>query len=537
MSQTSIEIRLQILVEAAKRGDYKAISELTNIAIQILEGNGFPQNTVFGFGLLKNLASYGDKISQGALAEKIAEFALKISESNPKLTFDLFAVASKLGNLQAKRNLAVCFFKGQGTERQPDKAIGLLKECYEAGNLSILEDMNAMAKQFLDGDGGIAPDLQKAVELFTFAAEAGHAVALKNFALLGGWFYSGVSPCPKNIPQGIAILKMTAKLGDERALSNLGAVGAEMLETEPKIGFETLASASELGNLEAKRNLAVCFLDGRGTERDISQVISLLKTCYLAGDCSILDDISTVAVRVLSGSHGCQKDVALGIKLFTYAAKYGNQEAQNNLLILANHFLAWQKFEADYGIQQDIPKGLRILHYLENTLKDTAANEQLTHIRALKIPIPMPNVPESVPSFKYNDLTIGSSTAEEPHCPCTVEFLRRHNIAVSATGVVMRGSDAVLSPQTVAQFIADRNAQKLEHFTGALNVLNQHFPAVSPIQEIVCGYIPNEVSPLFFQYQQALVALDKEPQLEFLSMSAEETPSDSNPVKLHVACT
>ena len=133
-------------------------------------------------------------------------------------------------------------------------------------------------------------------------------------------------------------------------------------------------------------------------------------------------------------------------------------------------------------------------------------------------------------------LTLYPSTPEEPHSPCIADFLKKNDISMSSSHVCVEGNRK-LSIQDITRFKAERSAQKLEHFIGILSVLNQHFSAVSPIQEIVCGYIPNEVSPLFFQYQRAIVALDKDPQLECLSMSAEETRSDSNPVKLHVACT
>lgn len=429
MSQASIEIRLQILAEEAKRGDYEAISKLTNISIQILEGNGFPQNTMFGFGLLKNLASYGDKVSQNALVEKIGDFALQISKDKPELAVKLFALASELGDIYAKHNLAVLFSKGEGTGRQPDKAIALFKDCYNAGDKSALEGINTVASQLLSGDEGRrAPDLQKAIELFKFAAKAGHIVALKNLGILGAWFCKGVFPCSQDILEGIKILKMAAKLGDKKALDNLVGTGVEMIK----------------------------------------------------------------------------QDVEHSIKIFAYAAPHGHQDAQNNLFVLANHFLVWQKFEleADYGIQQNIPKGLRILHYLAE-LKNLAATEQLLQVRALKIPIHT-TTGKSAPNFNL---------------------------------VQINSAVPYLSTQEVKKFKADRNARKLQHFIGVLNVLTQHFPAASPIQEIVCGYIPNEVSPLFFQYQRALAALDKEPQLESLGIDSEETLGDSNPVKLHASCT
>jgi TPR repeat protein len=547
MSQTNRELREQLLGKLAEQRDNTAMLALVNRIMQGLNDTKVPKDITSGMLLLEGIGALCiNENFQGKLAESITVFARTILASNATFAVRLFNLASGLGNFEAKRNLVDCFFYGCGTERQPQKAVKLTKECYEAGDRSVLAVMHTMARDLLYGRKDRvdsifirAVEVLVAVELLTFAAEKGHVGARSDLAIVGEWFYDGSAPCIKDIQQGIEILKMTARLGDRRAQNTLAYIGSKMIKTEPKVGFELFSLASELGSLQAKRNLAVCFLKGLGTERQPDKVMGLLKDCYDAGQQSILEDMNATAVEFLSGDNGkIGPDLQKAMKLFTFAAQSGHADAQKNLLVLANHFLAWEKFETGYGIQQDVPTGLKILHYLANTLKDTAANEKLTQIRALKIPIFMPRAPESGPRFNINGLTIGPSTLEEPHYPSTVEFLKRHNVSISAAGVAMGGSGAsssVLSDQSIAQFQTDRSAQKLQHFTGVLNVLNQHFPAVSPIQEIVCGYIPNEVSPLFFQYQRAIVALDKDPQLT--CFNTEETPCDSSSVKLHVSCT
>ncbi len=214
---------------------------------------------------------------------------------------------SALGNLVAKRQLAGCFFHGNGTERKPYKALGLLKECYAAGKQSVLPVMYTMAIQLLSQQNGRenstlprALELLTAIELLAFAAKQRHARALIDFAILGEWFCKGIAPCPRNFSQGIQILVI----------------------------------ASQLGNLNAKRNLTT--------------------------------------------------------KLFVYAAQE-KKHAHFNLHLLANHFLAWEKLEPDYGIEQDVPTGLNILHYLEKHLLDHPAQVQLAQIRLMEMPVPKPH--------------------------------------------------------------------------------------------------------------------------------------------------
>jgi TPR repeat protein len=369
-------IQYQRLVNRANHGDLIARLELTYMAMQYLKKKEVPENIAFGMSVLEDLSKCRDEVFQIVLAKIMYEFTRTILRDNPTLAVKLFILASKLGNFEAKHNLAICFFHGDGTERRLDKVVDLLKECYHAGDQTVLAEMYTIAVQLLFGYNSRAPsDLRRAIEISTavellkFAARAGHAGALKDFAILGWWFYRGIAPCSRNIEQGIAIIKMAAKLGDKWAVdkletvgAELGAAGAEMVQTKPELGFEVLIIASELGNLKAKHNLAVCFLEGIGTEKQPRNAVNLFKECCQLERKS-LKHINTIAVRFLSGSEGCQKDVAYSMELFAYAAQ-DNEDARTSLYVLANHFLSPEKLEPDYGIAQDVPAGRRILHYL-----------------------------------------------------------------------------------------------------------------------------------------------------------------------------
>ncbi|HEV2523521.1 MAG TPA: tetratricopeptide repeat protein, partial [Gammaproteobacteria bacterium] len=301
------QMMYQILANRANSGDPFARLELTFMAMQYLEKAEVPENIAFGMSVLEDLSKCRDEIFQSVLAKTMYEFALKILENNPTLAVQLFILASELGNLEAKRNLAVCFFEGDGTTRQLDKVVDLLKECYHAGDQTVLAKMYTIAVQLLSGYNGRVPsalpraiEISTAVELLKFAARAGHASALKDFAILGWWFYRGIAPCSRDVEQGVAIVKMAAKLGDKWAVKQ----------------------------------------------------------------------INTIAVSLLSGSDGCQKDVEYSMELFAYAAQ-GDEDARFNLHVLANLFLSPEKLEPDYGIdEQDVPTGRRILDYLSvlNTL-------------------------------------------------------------------------------------------------------------------------------------------------------------------------
>lgn len=373
------------LVDGANSEDLIARLELMSMAIQCLKQKEVPENIAFGMRMLESLSTCTDAVFQIVLAKTMHEFALTMLYNDSILAVKLFVLGSQLGNFEAKRNLAVCFFHGEGTERQPDKVLDLLKACYYAGDKTALVEVYTIAVQLLSGYNGRALsnlpraiEISTAVKLFKFAAQNGHAGALKDCAILGWWFYRGIAPCCQDIKQGIAIVKMAAKLGDRWAVDKLETVGAEMVHTKPKVGFKLLNIASELGNLKAKRNLAVCFLEGLGTERQPREAVNLFKKCYQLGRKS-LKHINTIAVRLLLGSDGCQKDLAYSMELFAYAAQ-GDEDARFNLHVLGNHFLSPEKLEPDYGIdQQDVPTGRRILDYLSvlNTL----------HLHLSRVPI------------------------------------------------------------------------------------------------------------------------------------------------------
>lgn len=316
MSQGSIKVRFQILAKKAEQGDQKATAELIDMAVQFLKDKDDPEAVQCGINLLEDL--------------------------------------SNLASLEAKRKLADCCLRGNGTNKQPYKVLVLLTECYRMGDQTVLAEMYSIAMRFLSASDRAGFLLRRfellvAVDLLMFAAEHGHSNALIDFAILGEWHYNGIAPYAQDTAKGIAILTKAAAFGDRRARDNISNIGANIIKTSAEIGFKLLSLASSLGDLGAKCDLAVCFL---------------------------------------VGLYGSSKNVEYSIKLFADAASVGNEDAQLNLHVLANHFLAWETLEPDYGLQQDVPIGLKILHYLEKCLQDDVAHERLRQIRAMKMSVP-----------------------------------------------------------------------------------------------------------------------------------------------------
>ena len=126
------------LVDGANSEDLIARLELMSMAIQCLKQKEVPENIAFGMRILESLSTCTDAVFQIVLAKTMHEFALTMLYNDSILAVKLFVLGSQLGNFEAKRNLAVCFFHGEGTERQPDKVLDLFKACYHAGDQTVL---------------------------------------------------------------------------------------------------------------------------------------------------------------------------------------------------------------------------------------------------------------------------------------------------------------------------------------------------------------------------------------------------------------
>ena len=100
-------------------------------------------------------------------------------------------------DLAAMRNLGMMLRKGQGTEKDPQKAAEIYQRAAEAGLPTAQADL---ADMYLKGELG-APDLARALPLLEAAAAGNHPVAQYQ---LGQFYETGAPPL---VPQNLEIAR------------------------------------------------------------------------------------------------------------------------------------------------------------------------------------------------------------------------------------------------------------------------------------------------------------------------------------------
>ena len=122
-------------------------------------------------------------------------------------------------DLAAMRNLGMMLRKGQGTEKDPQKAAEIYQRAAEAGLPTAQADL---ADMYLKGELG-PPDLARALPLLEAAAAANHPVAQFQ---LGQFYETGAPPLvPQNLEVARQLYAAAADRGLKDAADRLRVVG------------------------------------------------------------------------------------------------------------------------------------------------------------------------------------------------------------------------------------------------------------------------------------------------------------------------
>ena len=367
--------------------------------------------------------------------------------------------------------------------------------------------MVALGKKILEGTDSFVKDPKKAADIWFFAAELDNASAINNIGLLGAWFATGKKPCTKDIPLSIKLLKMAATKGNKQALQNLESISAHMCDSDPKAGYELLDFCVRLGSLGAKRNLAICLIYGKGVNSKPNRGFRLLKECLLAGHKTALKDIANVGANYITGESGLKKDVTKGIWFLQFAALKGQPLALKNLNILINGLL-----KGSPQITVDVVKGAKVLAFLAREKDNHEARSLLKKICELDVPFENPySIERESQCLNLYGLKIVLPKPERPRHPLIENFLRDNNITVRASenGYISFQTSGVFSSDDIAPKIEklkeQMRQQAVRHAKEVTVRLEQYLPY--PLVNIVCEYIPDDVSPMFIQYKKASKAV------------------------------
>ena len=200
------------------------------------------------------------------------------SDENYESAFYWFKKAADMGLSSSQRKLGLCYYNGNGVEKDFSKAVYWSQKAAEAGNSGA---QNNLAICYKHGDG-VEQDYSKAVYWSQKAAEAGESTAQCNLALC----YCKGEGVEKDSSKAMYWWQRAAESGKSTAQYNLALCyyKGEGVEKDFAKAVYWYRKAAQAGNANAQFNLACCYRSGEGVEKDLSKAVYLYQKAAEAGN-------------------------------------------------------------------------------------------------------------------------------------------------------------------------------------------------------------------------------------------------------------
>ena len=251
------------------------------------------------------------------------------SDENFESAIYWFKKAADMGLSSSQRRLGLCYYYGDGIEKDFSKAVYWWQKAAEAGNSNA---QNSLAVCYYNGHG-VEKDFSKAVYWYQKAAEAGDSKAQFNLAFCYDEGY-GVE---KDFSKAVYWYQKAAEAGDSDAQYNLANCyyKGEGVEQDYSKAVYWYQKAAEAGDSTAQNNLAFCYYHGEGVEQDFSKAVYW---CQKAAEAGNSDAQNNLAVCYYNG-HGVEKDFS---KALYWWEKAATNESINAMRCLAiSYFNGW----------------------------------------------------------------------------------------------------------------------------------------------------------------------------------------------------
>eukprot|EP01105_Mastigella_eilhardi_P009927 TRINITY_DN2329_c1_g1_i1.p1 TRINITY_DN2329_c1_g1~~TRINITY_DN2329_c1_g1_i1.p1 ORF type:complete len:597 (-),score=167.99 TRINITY_DN2329_c1_g1_i1:79-1692(-) len=342
--------------KAAGRGDLFAMNRLGMI---YKRGDGVQRDDLTALRLVGQAARAGDPHALNNLAafykkRELPEAVLAGREMSDlhRIAFRLYQRSAAKGNADAMSFMGLCYEKGEGVDRDLDKAVELFHKAAENSDVWAYNHLGTLFQNGLgaDGDssGHIAKDPVRAVAFFTKCADMGGSNAMVNLALC--------------LQKGIG-----CEHDDRRAV-------------------ELLTQAVELGNIDAMSFLAMCYENGNShAPRNLTKAMSLFARASAAGDLWATNHCGIIYAEGLPEGNP-QENRRLACSFFTDGFDKGDASCTTNL---------GKCYLLCIGVQKDTRSALKLLR-LGVDRGDAHAQTVIDTLR--EIPPPSPRGAELAPA-------------------------------------------------------------------------------------------------------------------------------------------
>lgn len=232
---------------------------------------------------------------------------------------------------QAENNLAVCYWNGLGTPKDPAEAMRWVRKAAEHG---VPEAQTCLGRFLLFGLGGLAKNEGESLAWYKKAAEQGDVEAM----LMTANAYKCGKGTKRDMATAAQWIRKTAERGVPLAEVELGMLYLETegVQHDPVEGFKWIQKAANTGNKYGELLMAGCCYYGAGTARDKATGISWLRK---AAEHGLAQAEGVLATLLSVGNFGNQTNADTAMWAGRNAAVDRNADTEGALA-------AWMKTES-----------------------------------------------------------------------------------------------------------------------------------------------------------------------------------------------
>ena len=244
--------------------------------------------------------------------------------------------SAEQGDAKAQYNLGVCYYNGNGVEKDYQEAVKWWRKAAEQGDAKAQYNLGVC---YSNGDG-VEKDYQEAVKWYRKAAEQGIAVAQFNLGLC----YDYGNGIPRNKIEAYIWYVLSSKNRNDYVNKNIKRLESEFgkeqfSEVQFRLGayfyskkdyqeaVKWYRKAAEQGDAEAQFYLGLCYSNGDGVAKDLKEAAKWWRKAAEQGEAAAQYNLGVC----YSNGNGVAKNYQEAVKWYRKAAEQGMAEAQCNL--------------------------------------------------------------------------------------------------------------------------------------------------------------------------------------------------------------
>eukprot|EP00468_Gymnochlora_sp_CCMP2014_P010657 CAMPEP_0167745092 /NCGR_PEP_ID=MMETSP0110_2-20121227/2959_1 /TAXON_ID=629695 /ORGANISM="Gymnochlora sp., Strain CCMP2014" /LENGTH=509 /DNA_ID=CAMNT_0007629695 /DNA_START=95 /DNA_END=1624 /DNA_ORIENTATION=- len=250
-----------------------------------------------------------------------------LGKPDPMKAFKFYRKGAHLGNGDAMYNVALCYYKGMGTNKNIKETIDWLEACSISSSASRSKAEYMLGNIYFNGENGEI-DYKESVFWYKASAEHGYPPAQVHVGkLLLGSGSRGRQRSNSTLAQGRRFLEMAANNGVGEAWHVLGQYWTDHNKTK---AFKCFESAYHLNYGATTSLLASCYEYGWGCQKDEIKAVEMHKEAAKAGWSVSMNSLGSI---YLEGREDIYQDKEEALRWFIRAADHGDADAQFQVAI------------------------------------------------------------------------------------------------------------------------------------------------------------------------------------------------------------